>query len=1180
MVRRCVIDGCDSKSSNPDHKGVTFHSFPFDSKTREIWIENCHIPADKNITKNILVCSRHFRRADFTSIKNGKFLLKSGSIPTVFPWKKPDSSSNSTASAPVSRVNSEIADEATTSTVEATIASIMAETDKLNRAAGIKKEAVKRKLSISSVESPLTSPPPQSVSSPVKIETPLVFTPGVRLEVQEINGLWHSGKVVEVDNDDREVLIKFEKSGKSKRSESEEWIPMNSPRLRQKASAKPPSLFVVDEKCLARWSGSRKFPATVQKVLGDDLYEVLFEDGFVKTVRGNHMAKIKPPTAKTTSPSPPAAASKAIKSPKSSVKVEKVSTGIISPKSNTEITPKKVAKTKTPRKDWPLISMDTLDLASLNLPEVPQDGEWTCHWVNDQPIGREGFLLIGEHKKPTVIVDDWRLPPNWVKHMYQRSNVLGKWDVILVNPAGKRFRSKADLKQALEDAGQVYNPDVYDFSIHRRRAKDINAYVFTPDYKPPPKPTATASSLAAPSTPTTSSTVDITRTTIIETPVAPPMPPIELMKPSSAEPNEISIKEEEIKKEITTPEKVAAPPVLEPLEDGYAYIGVLKVEIIDNLFRCPQEGCSKNFRKENHLQIHVKHYHQDLIKLLGECPNMQDLALKRTIGHPDTEPLPKNQIPNQQFFAKMHQIDLQSRSHRKSSANNLQSSSTMTSPVVQQTVSESNPSVVPAFDETNLDSTQVNTTLDSSVLESDVSLVTGDTTTGKTKETDAEAVSTISNPTEPVTTVESVPVEAPIVPPPSKKSKISFSKKVTHPGARKSNRQRTTKKYLTSTPSATIVSLAPTTLATSFDSSFGGTDFEDTQHSIGGTPEKTLATPTATVQTTTTSTTSKKGKQTPVIVNESIASADGSFGNFVDPVETPQYIKENGELIKIVRMKQEEIINCLCNYGEEDGLMIQCELCLCWQHGTCNGIEKESDVPEKYICVICSNPQCGRESRKYVHDQDWMYEGKLPAANYHEENPMHPERFELLKKSHTLAGNLVELKRFLHSLQVKINIAGNKDHPKMYLWEKRWDPVPIDVKNENEAIKLEDGDVDMKDVTKIQTTATDTDTETQKQVKIEPNIPQPEAPIDPVECQHRLLEHIKVQQNLVLKRLDNIEAQVDELEAADNLPDLKTADIEETKDVLATFIKELETMKSIAKINAMVHKKKQYTIFT
>lgn len=51
-----------------------------------------------------------------------------------------------------------------------------------------------------------------------------------------------------------------------------------------------------------------------------------------------------------------------------------------------------------------------------------------------------------------------------------------------------------------------------------------------------------------------------------------------------------------------------------------------------------------------------------------------------------------------------------------------------------------------------------------------------------------------------------------------------------------------------------------------------------------------------------------------------------------------------GERIKIVQMKREEIINCHCGYREEDGLMVQCELCLCWQHALCHNIQRESEV--------------------------------------------------------------------------------------------------------------------------------------------------------------------------------------------------------------------------------------------
>jgi hypothetical protein len=56
----------------------------------------------------------------------------------------------------------------------------------------------------------------------------------------------------------------------------------------------------------------------------------------------------------------------------------------------------------------------------------------------------------------------------------------------------------------------------------------------------------------------------------------------------------------------------------------------------------------------------------------------------------------------------------------------------------------------------------------------------------------------------------------------------------------------------------------------------------------------------------------------------------------------------------------------------------QCDICLCWQHGLCNNIKKETEVPEKYVCSFCLNPIRQRKSKKFLHDQDWLKEGKLP----------------------------------------------------------------------------------------------------------------------------------------------------------------------------------------------------------
>lgn len=1146
MTRRCIIEGCASKSGNPQHRGVTFHSFPFDSKTREVWLVNCRINPEKNITKSVLVCSRHFRRADFQPAKSNKYLLKQGAVPTIFPWGKfpPPAQTTTTAAseaAPQIALQNDMEVSATDTNESFGSAEQGDQVEKTALKRPSQDSSLPPDAKLSKLNSPVAAPTTsQDIQNLVpmgtipaaaggrKSETVSGFVPGVRLEAQDFDGIWHTARVMEVDSDEREVLIRFEKSGKSKGpTGAEEWIPMNSSRLRQKASAasKLPNVFVLGEKCLARWSGARRFPATVQKVLGNDMYEILFDDGYMKVLKSAHISKLKIPVGKSQSPSTSA------------------SPAPHKPIANSTPDKSKI-KAQAAKKDWPLISMSSLNLAELNLPEIPKDGEWCCHWVNDQPIGREGFLTVGDHKKPTVIVDDWRLPPGWTKHMYQRSNVLGKWDVILVNSNNKRFRSKADLKQYIEDLGQHYNPDVYDFSIHRRRAKDIGAYVYTKDYKPPQ-------------------------------PVKPPPPPLEPLPP--LQPQSLMHNAGQQNSSIQSLLSTSSPPLFEPtsgkggedesmqLEDGYVYVGSLKVRIIDNLFRCPKENCNKNFRKENHLQIHIKHYHDDIAKFLGDCPNMQELACKRTIGHPPDEPLPKNYLPNSQYFAKLHQQDLQNRMHRKSiSAPHAPSISTPTrheasdSFLMSTTADDSSKLLEPSIS----DSIVGSGTVPSSPAVASPSFVhsTGDE---------------MSTPL-----IEEQQKSAPQLQPQSH-SKVASRKT----GERKSSRQRLQKKYVTATTSNV------------FDNSFHMTDFEETRHSFNGTPEHHKVT--------------KKAKLShPTFVQD--PNLDGNTTSSVPDQphsQSPKYIQENGEVIKIVRMRSEEIINCICSFGEEDGLMIQCELCLCWQHGICNGIEKESQVPEKYVCYICKNPALGRASMKYVHDQDWLYEGRLPTGNYHASNPKLQDRFNMLRTSHTLTGNLIELKRFLHSLRVKINIAENKDHPKMYLWAKKWESSPpraverkvekfedietinpdkkeasdADVKEELDREVGGDGQAEVKaegENAGASECAEKMETEDKQQESLEkpkeeikvaqqPNIPQPEAAIDPVECQLRLLEHIQKQQSLVVERLQDIESDIVELESLDPSNNLDTNEFSRTKQTLAILIKDLEIMQNIAKINTV-----------
>ncbi|TDG52244.1 hypothetical protein AWZ03_001525 [Drosophila navojoa] len=1204
MGRRCCVADCPSTSRLFEHHGVTYHSFPMDAVIRAIWIKNSRISLDRQITKSVLVCSRHFRRLDFNTIKNGKYLLKPRVFPTVFPWGKMEPAEieadhralqqatldGSGVSSSANSASNEDVIKATVDKIVAQILSESAERDAADRkakaeaaakaeaeteakqkeAAATKEAAVDSALVASSAEgttatssnettAAVTDSATEAVpaasntgsplsNSPPKYGLPTNIAIGARLEALSADGAWLPARIVEVNESEQTLLIRFERNNKLKVSPStsggnQEWIGFKSDRLRQRISSRVLPIFELEEKCMARWSGPRKFPGTIKKLLGNDTYEVLFDDGYTKNVRAVHMNKLPRQVLANIEQD---ADTQSTDSAPAAVAVKRPSTGATSTGKKAKVTP--------PRKDWPLLDMSNLDLAALGLPEIPHDGEWTCHWVNDQPIGTEGYLIVGEHQKPTVIVHDWRLPPGWIKHMYQRSNVLGKWDVILVSPSGKRFRSKSDLKVFLESQGLVYNPDVYDFSIHRRRAKDINAYVYTHDYSPQqpakPKPmdmsvdtTATESQdqstsklLTATPTSTPMSPMATRRgagvdNQYMETPVASLMPPAELMSPSPRAPDNEAMPH--------TTESADATSVLAldegtVLEDGYVYIGGLKVQITDNLFVCPSEGCGKTCRKEHILQIHIRHYHKELAQHFSHCPKMQELAVKRT--HPSSieqnEQTPKNQIPNQQFFNKLHQQDLQqSRSFRR------QTAVTDTSP----TVRDNSPTVSPS---SRLLSPKVETPTTSKV------------SPQATSATPEAATSTAA----PAPVVAPPPVEVSPIPAaqePNKSStpvvvnratkRVRATSNKRSSGSRKSSRQRTQRRY------ANVSNEDLPASTNAHNSPASGADCEDTRQSIS-TP-----TPTPDVRND-----AKKRRvalsgtpaSSPIIDSASTPSSNDvvDINAALAPPppqqasQTPQYIKENGELIRIVRMRQEEIINCICEYGEEDGLMIQCELCLCWQHGACNGIVKESDVPDKYVCYICRNPPRVRDSMRFKHDQDWLFEGKLPVAGYHTPNPQAPKKFELLKRSHTLTGNLLDAKRSMHSLSVKINIARNRYHPKLYLWAKKWDEDQA----ENATTPVKRPKAEQSDW---------------------PHVPQPEAAIDPEECQYRLIEHVKIQQSLLMNRLNEIEGEIDELEKEDTMTDLKDANMSTTKEAMATFIKELETLKRLANLNKVANMK-------
>ena len=68
-----------------------------------------------------------------------------------------------------------------------------------------------------------------------------------------------------------------------------------------------------------------------------------------------------------------------------------------------------------------------------------------------------------------------------------------------------------------------------------------------------------------------------------------------------------------------------------------------------------------------------------------------------------------------------------------------------------------------------------------------------------------------------------------------------------------------------------------------------------------------------------------------------------------------------------------EVIHCKCGNNVSIGFMIQCEICLCWQHGDCANIKSAKLAPKNYLCWICRVPSNKLRQLKY---QNWMNELK------------------------------------------------------------------------------------------------------------------------------------------------------------------------------------------------------------
>ncbi|KFQ31889.1 PHD finger protein 20 [Mesitornis unicolor] len=168
---------------------------------------------------------------------------------------------------------------------------------------------------------------------------------------------------------------------------------------------------------------------------------------------------------------------------------------------------------------------------------------------------------------------------------------------------------------------------------------------------------------------------------------------------------------------------------------------------------------------------------------------------------------------------------------------------------------------------------------------------------------------------------------------------------------------------------------------------------------------------------------------------DSLLWSDDDCSQYVDVTTNPDEEVEESDF---------EIVRCVCEVKEENDFMIQCEECLCWQHGVCMGL-LEDNVPEKYTCYICQDPPGQRSSLKYWYEKEWLSHGHMHGLAFLEENYSHQNAKKIVA-THQLLGDVQRVIEVLHGLQLKMSILQNKEHPDLQLWCQPWKHITVDKK--------------------------------------------------------------------------------------------------------------------------------------
>ncbi|KAM9859752.1 PHD finger protein 20 isoform 2-T2 [Aulostomus maculatus] len=178
---------------------------------------------------------------------------------------------------------------------------------------------------------------------------------------------------------------------------------------------------------------------------------------------------------------------------------------------------------------------------------------------------------------------------------------------------------------------------------------------------------------------------------------------------------------------------------------------------------------------------------------------------------------------------------------------------------------------------------------------------------------------------------------------------------------------------------------------------------------------------------------------------DSCGWSDEDYGVDLD-VTTPPLSLDSGA----VDTSDQEIVRCICEVEEENDFMIQCEDCLCWQHGTCMGL-LEDNVPDRYSCYICRDPPGQRQSLRYWYDREWLSNGHMYGLSFLEENYSH-QNAKKITTTHQLLGDVHHVVEILNGLQLKMSVLQSNTHPDLQLWRQPWKQVQRPLSGSNSCL--------------------------------------------------------------------------------------------------------------------------------